>query len=204
MSVLLSPSPSSSSSANFKFAIYLLILLSGVQLIDAFCDEHHWWQEELNECIPCTVCDARQSIVLRPCQKHSDTVCGTFDDVEVELDWLRAAAVAAEHKQVSCYISTGNFFLFRCFGMWLFSAHVWISIIRSKIISTWESLKRQAPQCSCGTGNHFRWLWLAWCAYCFSLLLPASTGNIHITGKSWSKWKRDTIQVRVMVLSAYF
>lgn len=104
MSVLLSPSPSSSSSANFKFAIYLLILLSGVQLIDAFCDEHHWWQEELNECIPCTVCDARQSIVLRPCQKHSDTVCGTFDDVEVELDWLRAAAVAAEHKQVSCYI----------------------------------------------------------------------------------------------------
>lgn len=98
MSVLLSPS---SSSASYKFLIYLLILLTGAQLIDAFCDEHHWWQEELGECIPCTVCDESKSIVLRPCQPHSDTVCGTLDDVEVELDWLKAAAVAAERTQVS-------------------------------------------------------------------------------------------------------
>lgn len=97
MSVLLSPS----SSASFKFIIYLLIVLAGVQLIDAFCDEHHWWQQELNKCIPCTRCDDSQLIVLRPCQKHSDTVCGTLDDVELELGWLKAAAVAAEQKQVS-------------------------------------------------------------------------------------------------------
>ncbi|XP_055307677.1 tumor necrosis factor receptor superfamily member wengen [Sitodiplosis mosellana] len=100
VSELLSPSLSSSSSANFKFPIYLLILLTSVQLIDAFCDKHQWWQEQLDECIPCTVCDASKSIVLRPCQKHSDTVCGTLDDVELELDWIKAAAVSAHHKQV--------------------------------------------------------------------------------------------------------
>lgn len=75
--------------------------MGSVQLINAFCDEHHWWQEQIGECIPCTVCDVSQSIVLRPCQKHSDTVCGTLDDVELELDWLKAAAVAAQHKHVS-------------------------------------------------------------------------------------------------------
>lgn len=109
MSVVLSPS---SSSANFKFLIHLLILLTGVQLIDAFCDQHHWWQEQLGECIPCTRCDESQSIVLRPCQPHSDTVCGTLDDVEVELDWLKAAAVAAEHKQVSLILTKYFFRIF--------------------------------------------------------------------------------------------
>lgn len=118
MSVLLSsPSSSSSSSshllsslslssASLKFLIYLVILLTGIQSIEAFCDEHHWWQEQFGACIPCTVCDdgRQQSIVLRPCQPHSDTICGTLDDVEVELDWLKAAAVVAEHRQV-CYFT---------------------------------------------------------------------------------------------------
>lgn len=112
VSELLSPSlSSSSSSANLKFLIYLLILLTGVQSIDAFCDEHQWWQEQLNECIPCTVCDSSKSIVLRPCQKHSDTVCGTLDDVELELDWIKAAAVSAHQKQVcSTTISSFSYF----------------------------------------------------------------------------------------------
>lgn len=106
MSVLLSPSfsSSSSSSASVKFIIYLLILLTGVQLIDAFCADHQWFNG--NECISCTRCDDSQFFVLRPCQKHTDTVCGTLDDVELELDWLKAAAIAAEHKQVS-FLSIG-------------------------------------------------------------------------------------------------
>lgn len=114
MSVLLSsPSPSSSpllsslslsSAASLKFLIYLVILFAtDIQSIEAFCDEHHWWQEQFGACIPCTVCEdgRQQSIVLRPCQPHSDTICGTLEDVEVELDWLKEAAVAAEHRQVS-------------------------------------------------------------------------------------------------------
>lgn len=123
----------SSSSANSKFLIYLLILLTSVQLIDAFCDEHHWWQEQIGECIPCTVCDASQSIVLRPCQKHSDTVCGTLDDVELELNWLKAAAVAAQHKQVSHQPNVGIYLPFP-----VRFVYDYISIIRLKIVSTWE------------------------------------------------------------------
>lgn len=92
----------SSSSANISnkiFVIYLLITLTSVQLIDAYCDPHHWWQQELGKCIPCSVCDASQSIVLRPCQAHLDTVCGTLEDLEFELDWLKSA-VAVQHNRV--------------------------------------------------------------------------------------------------------
>lgn len=99
----LSSSSASKSRSSQHFVVYLLIILTNsVQLIDAFCAEHHWWQEELNKCTPCTVCDATQSIVLRPCQLHSDTVCGTLDDLELELSWLKSAAVAVEQKRVSC------------------------------------------------------------------------------------------------------
>lgn len=97
VSELLSPTSSSAS----KLIIYLVILLTGVQLIDAFCADHHWWQEQLDQCIPCTVCDASKSIVLRPCQKHSDTVCGTLEDVELELDFLKQAAAITAPRKVS-------------------------------------------------------------------------------------------------------
>lgn len=93
----------SSSSANISnkiFVIYLLITLTSVQLVDAYCDAHHWWPQELGKCIPCSVCDASQSIVLRPCQAHLDTVCGTIEDLEFELDWLKSA-VSVQHNRVS-------------------------------------------------------------------------------------------------------
>lgn len=84
----------------FSINIYLvaILLASSVQSIDAICAEQHWWQEELDSCIPCTVCDRSESIVLRPCQLHSDTVCGTFDDLELELNWLKSAV---EQQKVS-------------------------------------------------------------------------------------------------------
>lgn len=98
----------------------VLIVLTGYcQLIEAICDEHQWWQQQLNKCIPCTVCDASQSIVLRPCQLHSDTVCGTLDDIEFDLNILRAAAaVAVEEERVSLllnFIFKQNFSNFQVF-----------------------------------------------------------------------------------------
>lgn len=76
-------------------------MLTGVQLIDAVCDKHQWWQEQRSECVSCTVCDDQKLIVLRPCQPHSDTVCGTLEEIATDLEFLKAAAVAAEHKHVS-------------------------------------------------------------------------------------------------------
>lgn len=150
MSVLLSPSfSSSSSSASVKFIIYLLILLTGVQLIDAFCADHQWFNG--NECVPCTRCDDSQFFVLRPCQKHTDTVCGTLDDFELELDWLKAAAIAAEHKQVS-FLSIGfSLFTSGCeifdFKYKFFLLILWILIRLINLNSLWESLKNQPLQC---------------------------------------------------------
>lgn len=90
----------SSSSANISKKIFVIYLFmtSVVQLIDAHCDGHHWWY--LGKCVPCSVCDASQSIVLRPCQAHLDTVCGTLEDLEFELDWLKSA-VAVQQNRVS-------------------------------------------------------------------------------------------------------
>lgn len=101
-----SPLPLASSSgrrpSTLRFLSILIVLTGYCQLIEAICDEHQWWQQQLNKCIPCTVCDAGQSIVLRPCQLHSDTVCGTLDDIEFDLNILRAAAaVAVEEERVS-------------------------------------------------------------------------------------------------------
>lgn len=96
-----SASPSSSSSSGRRILSALIILTGYCQLIEAVCNEQHWWQPQLNKCIPCTVCDASQSIVLRPCQLHSDTVCGTLDDIEFDLNILRAAAAVVEEERVS-------------------------------------------------------------------------------------------------------
>lgn len=68
--------------------LFSLILLT-VELVDAFCPQHYWWHQDRNACIECTACD-ENSIVLRPCQPHQDTICGTLDDLELEIDWLAA------------------------------------------------------------------------------------------------------------------
>lgn len=84
---------------NFNIIYLSLFLLTGyVQSTGAFCPEHHWWQGELNACTPCTVCDKSQSIVLRPCSLHLDAICGTLDDLELELSWLQSAV---EQQRVS-------------------------------------------------------------------------------------------------------
>lgn len=91
----------SSSSANISykiFVIYLLITLTSVQC-DAYCDANHYYSA-LGKCMPCSACDASQSIVLRPCQAHLDTVCGTLEDLELELNWLKSA-VAVQNNRVS-------------------------------------------------------------------------------------------------------
>ncbi|KAJ6639834.1 Rab11 family-interacting protein 5, partial [Pseudolycoriella hygida] len=48
------------------------------------CLDQSWWDERADSCIQCTICD-EQSIVLRPCQPHSNAICGTLNDLE--FDW---------------------------------------------------------------------------------------------------------------------
>lgn len=98
-------------SAYVKNVLYCSLLLLTIDLTDAFCSEHFWWDQVHDTCIDCTICD-EQSIVLRPCQPHQDTICGTLSDLELELDWL----TSTHERTVSI---TFNFMLF---------FHIWYTI----------------------------------------------------------------------------
>lgn len=78
-------------------------------LCDAYCPQRFWWDQTKDSCIECSICD-ENTIVLRPCQPHKDTVCGTLNDIEFEFDWLQAAqkqVAVPDWKHVSFF-----FFLF--------------------------------------------------------------------------------------------
>lgn len=51
------------------------------------CLDETWWDPFRDSCIQCTVCDDNL-VVLRPCQLHQDTQCGTLDDLEIDLTWM--------------------------------------------------------------------------------------------------------------------
>lgn len=67
--------------------IVLLLSLVQVSLSSAPCHPHEYWDNQDALCIPCSKCD-QQSVVIRPCQQHLDTVCGSFNDLEVDWSWL--------------------------------------------------------------------------------------------------------------------
>lgn len=76
-------------SYNRLTSMMYIVLLSLVQvsLGSASCHQHEYWDNEDAICIPCSKCD-QQSVVIRPCQLHLDTVCGSINDLEVDWSWL--------------------------------------------------------------------------------------------------------------------
>lgn len=62
----------------------LALLVTSINCHRPPCLDQSWWDERTDSCIECTICD-EQSIVLRPCQPHKDTFCGTLNDLEY--DW---------------------------------------------------------------------------------------------------------------------
>lgn len=76
------------------FDCVALLLLVSAGVTQANCPDHLWWNTALGACTACTVCEKR-FIVLRPCQPHQDTVCGTINDLDYDLNWI----VTAEHRR---------------------------------------------------------------------------------------------------------
>lgn len=66
-----------------SFNCVLIIFLTYISISEAFCPKNHWWDQNRDSCIACTTCEGN-SIVLRPCQGHLDTVCGTFKDLDYD------------------------------------------------------------------------------------------------------------------------
>lgn len=62
------------------------------------CEPQHWWDSIQGRCRPCTRCQG-QTIPLRPCQLHIDTVCGSIYDLNI--DWVVLAKTEPNWKEVS-------------------------------------------------------------------------------------------------------
>lgn len=83
-----------------SFNITLLLVLCTSLLIPSTiattsCTHHEYWDSNVNECIPCTKCN-RHQIVIRPCQRHLDTVCRPINSVDI--DWNKSMATASERS----------------------------------------------------------------------------------------------------------
>lgn len=70
-----------------------LCLLPAFTSATASCRHHEYWDAEIDECVPCTKCN-RHQIVIRPCQRHIDTVCRPINSIEI--DWTKSMAAAEE------------------------------------------------------------------------------------------------------------
>lgn len=71
----------------FYCTVIALALVSdtAADSILSICPPRHWISAQVDACVPCSTCtEADRIVVLRPCQLHQDTVCGTLNDLEFE------------------------------------------------------------------------------------------------------------------------
>jgi TNFR/NGFR cysteine-rich region len=83
-----------------KSSIYVLLivfitssLIPSLTLASTICTHHEYWESSVDHCVPCTKCSKHQ-IVIRPCQRHLDTVCKALNSVEI--DWSKSIVMATE------------------------------------------------------------------------------------------------------------
>ncbi|KAH8419757.1 hypothetical protein KR009_002151 [Drosophila setifemur] len=60
------------------------------------CAPQHWWDPGRDRCTPCTRCQG-EMIPLRPCQLHTDTICGSIYDLKI--DWVVLAKTEPNWKE---------------------------------------------------------------------------------------------------------
>lgn len=94
-------------STNIVYFIIVIICCSLIDQTAAVCPDHTWWDQKSDSCAGCTICE-EQTIVLRPCQIHKDTVCGTLQDLEIDWSFLADAqkrVVAPDWEEVRMYFN---------------------------------------------------------------------------------------------------
>ncbi|KAH8245587.1 hypothetical protein KR032_012250 [Drosophila birchii] len=60
------------------------------------CAPQHWWDSQRDRCTACTRCQG-EMIPLRPCQLHTDTICGSIYDLKI--DWVVLAKTEPNWKE---------------------------------------------------------------------------------------------------------
>lgn len=84
---------------NASLLLVLLATLIPLSLATSTCSHLEYWDMENGECSPCTKCNKHQ-IVVRPCQRHMDTLCKPLNSIEI--DWSKSMA----HHQQQTAIET--------------------------------------------------------------------------------------------------
>lgn len=82
-------------SKKLLLALSILLLIPTLTSANVSCKHHEYWDVEIDECVPCTKCN-RHQIVIRPCQKHLDTVCRPINSIEI--DWSKSMATNGHHR----------------------------------------------------------------------------------------------------------
>jgi TNFR/NGFR cysteine-rich region len=70
----------------------LLVLLANVipaASAASTCTRHEYWDGQSSQCVQCSKC-SQHEIVVRPCQRHLNTVCKALNTIEI--DWSRSLA----------------------------------------------------------------------------------------------------------------
>lgn len=91
--------------------LVLLATLIPISLASSTCSRHEYWDMTLDQCVLCTKCNQHE-IVIRPCQRHMDTVCKPLNSVEI--DWSKSLATDRStkhhphHLQVETYTAEAS------------------------------------------------------------------------------------------------
>lgn len=77
------------SSVASSFLLVLLATLIPLSLASSTCSRHEYWDMDRDQCVLCAKC-SQHEIVIRPCQRHMDTLCKSLNSVEI--DWSKSMA----------------------------------------------------------------------------------------------------------------
>ncbi|KAH8367714.1 hypothetical protein KR084_001891 [Drosophila pseudotakahashii] len=94
--VVSSSSSSSSSSTDLASADPPAASELAISSSSSPCAPQHWWDSQRDRCTPCTRCQG-EMIPLRPCQLHTDTICGSIYDLKI--DWVVLAKTEPNWKE---------------------------------------------------------------------------------------------------------
>lgn len=77
------------SSVASSLLLVLLATLIPLSLASSTCTKHEYWNMDSDQCVLCAKC-SQHEIVMRPCQRHMDTLCKPLNSVEI--DWSKSMA----------------------------------------------------------------------------------------------------------------
>lgn len=101
--------------SSFRFSLItsslLLVLLATLiplSSASSTCSKHEYWDMSAEQCTACSKC-TQNEIVIRPCQRHVDTVCKTLNTYEIDFRKSLASDNQPRHHHQHHQQSTESF-----------------------------------------------------------------------------------------------